>query len=83
MILEALKGLAALPRLVDAVESLSDHVSAQMAQERMENKNEEVEDIIAAARARRKQRVLDSEAARILRDSGKASGWNGDGDLDG
>ena len=71
MILEALKGLAALPRLIDAVESLSDHVSAQMAQERMENKNEDIEVIIAAARARRKQRLLDREAERIQRDSGE------------
>ena len=83
MILAALKGLAALPRLIDAVESLSDIATARMALERMENKNEEVEDIIAAARARRKQRLLDREAERLLRDSGKASGWNGDGDLDG
>ena len=83
MIMAALKGLAALPRLIDAVESLSDIATARMALERMENKNEEVEDIIAAARARRKQRLLDREAARLQRDSGKASGWNGDGDLDG
>jgi len=83
MMMAALKGLAALPRLIDAVESLSDIATARMALERMENKNEEVEDIIAAARARRKQRLLDSEAERLLRDSGKASGWNGDGDLDG
>jgi hypothetical protein len=83
MIMAALKGLAALPRLIDAVESLSDIATARMALERMENKNEDIEDIIAAARARRKQRMLDSEAERLLRDSGKASGWNGDGDLDG
>ena len=83
MMMAALKGLAALPRLIDAVESLSDIATARMALERMENKNEDIEDIIAAARARRKQRMLDSEAERLLRDSGKASGWNGDGDLDG
>jgi hypothetical protein len=71
MILAALKGLAALPRLVDAVESLGDIATAQMAQKRMENKNEEVEDIIAAARARREQRVLDGEAERVQRDSGE------------
>jgi hypothetical protein len=44
----ALKGLAALPRLIDAVESLSDIATARMALERMENKNEDIEDIIAA-----------------------------------
>ena len=83
MILAALKGLAALPRLVDAVESLGDIATAQMAQKRKDDKNKKVDELIDAARARRKQRLLDSEAARFLRDSGKASGWNGDGDLDG
>lgn len=83
MILAALKGLAALPRLIDAVESLSDIARVQLAESRKTEKDEEVDLLIDAARARRKQRLLDREAARILRDSGKASGWNGDGDLDG
>jgi len=83
MILAALKGLAALPRLVDAVESLGDIATAQMAQKRKDDKNKKVDDLIDAARARRKQRLLDDEAERLLRDSGKSSGWNGNGDLDG
>ena len=83
MILAALKGLAALPRLIDAVESLSDIARVELAESRKTEKDEEVDLLIDAARARRKQRLLDSEAARLLRDSGKASGWNGDGDLDG
>ena len=83
MILAALKGLAALPRLIDAVESLSDIARVQLAESRKTEKDEEVDLLIDAARARRKQRLLDSEAERLLRDSGKASGWNGDGDLDG
>ena len=83
MILAALKGLAALPRLVDAVESLGDIVTAQMAQKRKDDKDKKVDDLIDAARARRKQRLLDDEAERLLRDSGKSSGWNGNGDLDG
>ena len=83
MILAALKGLAALPRLVDAVESLGDIVTAQMAQKRKDDKDKKVDDLIDAARARRKQRLLDDEAERLLRDSGKPSGWNGNGDLDG
>ena len=83
MILEALRGLAALPRLVDAVESLGDIATAQMAQKRKDDKNKKVDDLIDAARARRKQRLLDDEAERLLRDSGKSSGWNGNGDLDG
>jgi len=83
MILEALRGLAALPRLVDAVESLGDIATAQMAQKRKDDKNKKVDDLIDAARARRKQRLLDDEAERLLRDSRKSSGWNGNGDLDG
>ena len=83
MIMAALKGLAALPRLIDAVESLSDIARVQLAESRKTEKDEEVDLLIDAARARRKQRLLDREAARLQRDSGKASGWNGDGDLDG
>ena len=83
MILAALKGLAALPRLVDAVESLGDIATAQMAQKRKDDKNKKVDDLIDAARARRKQRLLDSEAERLSGDSGESSGWNGNGDLDG
>ena len=83
MILEALKGLAAWPRLVDAVESLGDIATAQMAQKRKDDKDKKVDDLIDAARARRKQRLLDSEAERVSGDSGKPSGWAGGGDLDG
>lgn len=83
MILEALKGLAALPRLVDAVESLGDIATAQMAQKRKDDKDKKVDDLIDAARVRRKQRLLDSEAERVSGDSGKPSDWNGNGDLDG
>ena len=83
MILEALKGLAALPRLVDAVESLGDIATAQMAQKRKDDKDKKVDDLIDAARVRRKQRLLDSEAERVSGDNGKSSGWNGNGDLDG
>jgi len=83
MILAALKGLAALPRLVDAVESLGDIATAQMAQKRKDDKDKKVDDLIDAARVRRKQRLLDSEAERVSGDSGKPSDWNGNGDLDG
>ena len=83
MILAALKGLAALPRLVDAVESLGDIATAQMAQKRKDDKDKKVDDLIDAARVRRKQRLLDSEAERVSGDSGKPSDWNGNGDFDG
>ena len=69
MILAALKGLAALPRLIDAVESLGDIATARLAQERKDEKDEMVEDIIAAARHRREQRVLEREAERVSGDS--------------
>ena len=83
MILAALKGLAALPRIIDAIEALQDVAVAQMALKRMENKNEEIEDIIVAACTRRKQRLLDSEAERIQRDSGEEQSRNGTRDFDG
>jgi len=71
MILAALRGLAALPRLVDAVESLGDIATAQMAQKRKDDKDKKVDDLIAAATARREQRMLEREAERVQRDSGE------------
>ncbi len=70
MILEALRGLAALPRLVEVVESLSDIARAQMAQKRKDEKDKTVDDLIAAARERR---LREREAERISRDSGEES----------
>lgn len=70
MILEALRGLAALPRLVEAVESLSDIARAQMAEKRRTEKDEVVDDLIASARERR---LREREAERISRDSGEES----------
>ena len=70
MIVEALKGLAALPRLIDAVESLGDIARAQMAQKRKDEKDKTVDDLIAAARERR---LREREAERISRDSGEES----------
>ena len=83
MITELLAALKAIPRILDAIERLGDCVTAQIAQQREDDKNTKVDDLIDAARARRKQRLLDDEAERLLRDSGKSSGWNGNGDLDG
>jgi len=80
MILAALKGLAALPRLVDAVESLGDIATAQLAQQRKDEKDSDVLDIIAAARERR---VSKREAERVLRDSGKEPSGDGGRDSDG
>ena len=70
MILEALRGLAALPRLVEAVESLSDIARAQMAQKRKTETDEVVDSLIASARSKR---LREREAERISRDSGEES----------
>ena len=79
MILAALKGLAALPRLVDAVESLGIVARAQMAQQRKDEKDKAVDDLIDAARYKR---LLEREAERVSRDSGEESGgaWECGGD---
>ena len=79
MILAALKGLAALPRRVDAVESLGDIATAQMAQKRKDDKDKMVDDLIDAARERRLHK---REAERVLRDRGEESGGNGGGNID-
>ena len=71
MIVEALKGLAALPRLIDAVESLGDIARAQMAQKRKDDKDAMVDDLLANARERR---LRHREDERISGDSGKESG---------
>ena len=71
MILEALKGLAALPRLVDAVESLGDIARVEMARNRKTDKDEMLDDLIADARKRRLHR---RETERVSGDSGEESG---------
>ncbi len=68
MIVEALKGLAALPRLIDAVESLGDIARVQIAQKRKDDKDEMVDDLIANARERR---MRQREVERISGDSGE------------
>jgi len=70
MILEALKGLAALPRLVDAVESLGDIARVEMARKRKTDKDEMLDDLIADARKRRLHR---RETERVSGDSGEES----------
>jgi len=70
MILEALKGLAALPRLVDAVEALGDIARVEMARKRKTDKDEMLDDLIADARKRRLHR---RETERVSGDSGEES----------
>lgn len=83
MITEFVAAMKAIPRIVDALEGLMDVGTAMAAQQRKDNKDEEVDALIAAARARREQRLLDSEAERLLRDSGEESAGDGGRDSNG
>jgi len=80
MILEVLKGLAALSRLADAVESLGDIATTQLAQQRKDEKDSDVLELIDAARERR---LSKREAERLLRDSGEEPSGDGGRDSDG
>jgi len=66
-----IQAVNSLPKILSALERLGDIATARMAMERMKQKNEDIETIIAAATARREQRVLDGEAERVQRDSGE------------
>ena len=80
MIGEFLAAMRAIPRIVDVLERLGDVGTAMAAQQRKDNKDEEVDALIAAARARREQRLLDREAERVSGDSRETS--TGDGGSD-
>lgn len=56
MLLEALKGLASLPKLIEAVERIGDKLDEKQAQERLDSKRERNRAAI--------QRVLDAEAGQ-------------------
>tara|TARA_R100000656_G_scaffold81358_1_gene59616 strand:- start:222 stop:443 length:222 start_codon:yes stop_codon:yes gene_type:complete len=70
MILEALRGLAAIPRLVEVGEALVDISRAQMAQQRKDDKDKMVDDLIADARSKR---LLEREAELGSGDSSESS----------
>ena len=80
MILAALRGLTALSRLADAVESLGDIATAELAQQRKDEKDSNVLGLIDAARERR---LSKREAERVLRDSGEELPGDGGRDFDG
>ena len=80
MITELLAALRAVPRILDALERIGTVMTAQMAQQRKGVKDEKVDDLINAARERRKQRLLEREAERIRGDSDPPSGRDGGGD---
>ena len=82
MITELLSALRAVPKILDALERIGTVMTAQMAQQRKGVKDEKVDDLIAAARERRKQRLLEREAERLRRDSDTPSSGDGGGDGD-
>jgi hypothetical protein len=77
MITELLAALKAIPRLVDAIERLGEVGTNMVAQKRKDEKDEAVNDIIANAIARHKQRMSGDKTQRISGDSGEESGGDG------
>jgi len=69
MLTSLLAALNSLPKILAALERLGDIATAQMAQQRKGVKDEKVESIIAAAAARREQRLSEREAERLRGDS--------------
>ncbi len=65
MITEFIAAMRAIPKIVDALNALTDAATVMVASKRREEKDEMVLDLIAAARARREQRVLDAETERV------------------
>lgn len=76
MLVEVLTFLRALPALVRAVERLADVGTALAAQQRKDEKDQLVIDLIAAARERR---MRQREAGRVSGDSGSPPEGHGDG----
>jgi len=83
MITEFLAAMRAMPRIVDALERLGDVGTAIAAQQRKDEKDEKVDDLIAAARSRRKQRLLEREAGRVSGDCRETSVGDGGGNSNG
>tara|TARA_R110002020_G_scaffold350360_1_gene563780 strand:+ start:289 stop:540 length:252 start_codon:yes stop_codon:yes gene_type:complete len=69
MITELLAALRAVPKILDALERLGDCMTAQLAQQRKDDKNEMVDDLISAAKSRREQRLSGGKTQRISGDS--------------
>lgn len=76
MFTELLAAAKAIPRIVDALERLGDLGTAIAAQQRKDEKDKVLIDLIAAARERR---LRQREAERLSRDSGSSSEGLGDG----
>ena len=69
MLTTLLAALSSLPKILAALERLGDIATVLAAQQRKGVKDDKVEDIIAAATARREQRVFEREAERLRGDS--------------
>ena len=65
MITEFIAAMRAIPKIVDALNGLTDAATVMVATQRREDKDEMVRDLIAAANARREQRLLDAETERV------------------
>jgi len=76
MFTELLAAAKAIPRIVDALERLGDLGTAIAAQQRKDEKDKVLIDLIAAARERR---LRQREAERLSGDSGSSSEGIGDG----
>lgn len=76
MFTELLAAAKAIPRIVDALERLGDLGTAIAAQQRKDEKDKVLIDLIALARERR---LRQREAERLSRDSGSSSERLGDG----
>jgi|21_taG_2_1085346.scaffolds.fasta_scaffold137740_2 hypothetical protein len=71
MWLSLLTALQSVPKILAVLERLSDIATVQLAQQRKTKKDADIEVILAAAAARREQRLLDGEVERVQRDSGE------------
>ena len=76
MFTELLAAAKAIPRIVDALERLGDLGTAIAAQQRKDEKDKVLIDLIATARERRSRQ---REAERLSGDSGSSSEGLGDG----
>jgi len=76
MFTELLAAAKAIPRIVDALERLGDLGTAIAAQQRKDEKDKVLIDLIATARERR---LRQREAERLSGDSGSSSEGIGDG----
>lgn len=76
-LLTALKAIQSLPKILEAIERLGDIQTAHVAQQRKDEKDKAVIDLIRAARERRLRSKR--QAGRVQGDSGSAPDGFGEG----